>query len=87
MGIIKKNRDALLYEFVFLLNPYDLYSLPNIIRVINSRRMRWMGHMVRMGDRRGSYRVLVGRPEEKRSPGRPRRRWDDNMKLDLRKVG
>jgi len=65
----------------------DLYSLPNIVRVVKSRRMRWAGHVVRMGEGRGVYRVVVGKPEGKRSLGRPRRRWEDNIKMDLREVG
>ena len=60
---------------------------PSIVRVINSRRMRWAGHVARMGKRRGVYRVLVGKPEGKRPPGRPRRRWEDNIKMDLQEVG
>jgi len=55
--------------------------------VIKSRRMRWAGHVARMGERRGVYRVLVGKPEGKRPLGRPRRRWEDNMKMDLQEVG
>ena len=54
----------------------DLYSLPNIVRVVKSRRMRWAGHVARMGEGRGVYRVLVGKPEGKRQLGRPRRRWE-----------
>jgi hypothetical protein len=65
----------------------DLYSLPNIIRIIKSRRMRWAGLVARMGDKRNSYRLLVGRPEGKRPLGRPRCRWVDNIKLDLGEVG
>jgi transcription termination factor 2 len=65
----------------------DLYALPNIVRVIKSRRMRWAGHVARMGEDRGVYRVLVGKPEGKRPLGRPRRRWKDNIKIDLREVG
>jgi hypothetical protein len=65
---------------------HSLYSLPNIVRVIKSRRMRWAGHVARMGEGRGVYRVLVGRPEGKRPLGRPRRRWEDNIKLDLREI-
>ena len=65
----------------------DLYSSPNIIRVAKSRRMRRAGHVARMGKRRGVYRVLLGRPEGKRPLGRPRRRWEDNIKVDLQEVG
>jgi hypothetical protein len=64
----------------------DLYSLPNIVRVIKSRRMRWAGYVARMGEGRGIYRVLIGRPKGKRPLGRPRRRWEDNIKLDLREI-
>jgi hypothetical protein len=66
---------------------HNLYSSPNIVRVIKSRRMWWAGHVARMGERRGVYRVLVGRPEGKRPLGRPRRRWEDNIKMDLREMG
>jgi hypothetical protein len=66
---------------------HDLYSSPNIVRVIKSRRMMWAGHVARMGEGRGVYRVLVGRPEGRGSLGRPRCRWDDNIKLDLRETG
>ena len=65
----------------------DLYSSPNIVRVIKSRRMRWTGHVARMGEKRGVYRVLVGKPEGKRPLGRPRRRWVDNIRMDLQEVG
>ena len=61
----------------------DLYSLPNIVRVVKSRRMRWAGHVARMGEDRGVQMVLVGKPEGKRPLGRPRRRWEDNIKMDL----
>jgi hypothetical protein len=64
----------------------DLYFSPNIFRAINSRRMRWAGHVARIGERRGVNRVLVGRPERKRPFGRPRRRWEDNIKIDLEGV-
>ena len=64
----------------------DLYS-PNIVRVIKSRRMRWAGHVAHMGDERGAYRVLVGKPEGKRPLGRPRHRWVDNIRMDLQEVG
>ena len=65
----------------------DPYSSPNIVRVIKSRRMRWTGHVVRMGEERGAYRVLMGKPEGKRPLGRPRRRWVDNIRMDLQEVG
>jgi hypothetical protein len=64
----------------------DLYSSPNI-RMIKSRRMRWAGHVARMGKGRGAYRILVGRPEGRRQLGRPRRRWEDNIKMDLEEMG
>jgi hypothetical protein len=66
---------------------HSLYSSPNIVGVIKFRRMRLTGHVARMGEGRGVYRVLVGRPEGKRSLERPRRRWENNIKLDLRKIG
>ena len=65
----------------------DLYCSPNIVRVIKSRRMRWAGHVARMGERRGVYRVLVGKPEGKRPLTRPRHRWEDNIKIDLLEGG
>ena len=65
----------------------DLYCSPNIVRVIKSRRMRWAGHLARMGESRGVYRVLVGKSEGKRPLGRPRRRWEDSIKMDLQEVG
>jgi hypothetical protein len=66
---------------------YALYSSPNIIRVIKSRILRWAGYVARRGERRGAYRALVGKPEGRRPLGRPRHRWEDNIKMDLRKVG
>jgi hypothetical protein len=66
---------------------HSLYSSPNIVRAIKSRRMRWAGHVARMGKRKDVYRVLVGRPVVKRPLGRPRRRWEDNIKLDLMEIG
>jgi hypothetical protein len=65
----------------------SLYSSPNIVRVIKSRRLGWAGHVARMGEGRGVYRVLVGRLEGKRPVGRPRRRWEDKTKMDLREIG
>jgi hypothetical protein len=65
----------------------DLYSLPNIVQVVKLRRMRWAGHVVHMGEERWVHRVLVGKPEGKRPLGRPRRRWEDNIKMDFQEVG
>jgi hypothetical protein len=59
---------------------YGLYSSPSIVRVMKTRRMRWAGPVVRMGEVRGAYNILVGRPEGRRPLGRPRRRWEDNFK-------
>jgi hypothetical protein len=61
--------------------------LPNIVGVVKSRRMRWAGHVARIGEGRGVHRVLVGKSEGRRSLGRPRRRWADNIKKDLQEVG
>jgi hypothetical protein len=66
---------------------HSLYSSLNIVKVIKSRRMRWAGHVAHMGEGRGVYRVLVGRSEGKRPLGRPRRRWEDNIKMDIREIG
>jgi hypothetical protein len=66
---------------------HSLYSSPNIVRVIKSRRMWWVGHVARKVEGRGVYRFFVGRPEGKRPLGRPGRRWEDNIKMDLRKIG
>ena len=65
----------------------DLYCSHNIVWVIKSRRMGWAGHVARTGERRGTYRVLVGKPEGKKPLGRPRRRWEDNIKMHLQEVG
>ena len=65
----------------------DLYSLPIIVRVVKSRRMRWAGHVARMGEDIGVHRALVGKPERKRPMGRRRRRWEDNIKMGLQEVG
>jgi hypothetical protein len=66
---------------------HGLYSLPRIIRVIKARRMRWVGHLARIGEVRGAYNILVGRPEGRRPLGRLRHRWEDNIKMDLREIG
>ena len=65
----------------------DFFSPPNIVRVIKSRKMTWAGHVARMDEERGVYRVLVGKPEGRRPLGRPRRRWVDNIKMDLQEMG
>jgi hypothetical protein len=65
----------------------DLYSLPNILRVVKSRRMRWAEHVARMGEEKVGHRVLVVKPEGKRTLGRPRRRWEYNIKMDVQEVG
>jgi hypothetical protein len=69
-----------------ILIPRSPHAEHNIVRVIKSRRMRWTGHVARMGEGRGVYRVLVRRPEGKRPLGRHRRRWEDNIKMDLREI-
>jgi len=74
-------------RFLLIVTHNDLYSSPNIVRVIKSRRMRWAVHVERMGEERGVYRFLVGKPEGKRPLGRPRRRWVDNIRIDLQEVG
>jgi hypothetical protein len=66
---------------------HGLYSLPSIVRVIKARRMRWAGHVAHMGEVRGAYNILVERPEGRRPLGRPRRRWEDNIKMDLGEIG
>jgi hypothetical protein len=66
---------------------HDLYSSPSIVRVIKSRRIGWAGHVARMGEERGVYRVVVGKPEGKRPLGRSRRRWEDNIRMALQEVG
>jgi hypothetical protein len=65
----------------------DLYSSPNIVRVIKSRRMRWAGNVARMGEEMGVYRVLVGKSEGMRPLGRRKRRWVENIRMDLQEVG
>jgi hypothetical protein len=66
---------------------HNLYFLTNIIRMITSRRMRWAVHVARMGEERNAYRILVGKSEGRRPLGRPRHRWVDNIKIDLREIG
>jgi hypothetical protein len=66
---------------------HGLYSSPSIVRFIKARRMGWAGHVARMGEVRGAYNILVGRPEGRRPLGKPRRRWEDNIKMDLREIG
>jgi hypothetical protein len=87
--VLGPKRDEVTGEWRKLHNeePNDLYSLPNIVRVVKSRRITWAGHVARMGEERGVHRVLVGKPEKKRPLGRPRRRWEDNIKMDLQEVG
>jgi hypothetical protein len=66
---------------------HGLYSSPSIVRVIKARKMRWTGHVARMGEVRGAYNILVGRPEGRRLLGRPRCGWEDNIKIDLWEIG
>ena len=86
--IFGSKRDKVTREWRKIHNeePDDLYSLLNVARVKKSR-MRWAGHVARMGENRGVYRVLVRKPEGNRPLGRPRRRWEDNNKMDLQEVG
>ena len=87
--IFGPRRDGVTGEWIKLHNEElnDLYSSPNIVPVIKSRRMRWAGHVARMEEGRGVHKVLVGKPEGKRPLGRPRLRWEDNVKMDLQEVG
>ena len=89
MRIFGPRRDEVTGEWRRLHNEEvnDLYSSPNIVRVIKSRIMRWAGHVARMGEERGAYRVLVGKQEGKRPLGKLRRRWVDNIRMDLQEVG
>jgi hypothetical protein len=75
------------YTYFRILYTKVLYSSPTIVRVMKSRIMTWAGHVARMGEGRGVYSVLVGKPEGKRQLGRPRRRWEDKIKADLQEVG
>jgi len=87
-GIFGPRRDEVTVEWRRLHNEElnDLYSSPKIVRVIKSRRMRWAWHVVHMGEERGVYRDLVGKPEGGSPLGRPRHRWVDNIRMDLQKV-
>jgi hypothetical protein len=81
-------RQKLIYCFETSRPPYrDLYSSPSIIRLINSRKMRWAGHVARMGDKKNDYRLSVRKPLGKRPLGRQKRRWVDNIRMDLGEVG
>jgi hypothetical protein len=66
---------------------HGLYSSPSIVRVIKARRIRWAGHVSRTGEVRGAYSIFAGRPEGRKPLGRPRSRWEDNIKMDLREIG
>ena len=85
---VESKRDEVTGEWRKLHNEElnDLYSSPHILRVIKSRRMRWAGHVGRMGEGRGVYRVLVGKPKGRRPLGRPRCRWEDNIRMNLQEV-
>jgi hypothetical protein len=87
--IFGPKRDEVTGEWRELQNEelHDLYSSPNIIRIMKTRRKRRAGHVARMGERRNAYRSLVGKPERRRPLGRPRRRWLDNIRIDLVEVG
>jgi hypothetical protein len=87
--IFRHMRDEVTGEWRKLHNGelHNLYSSPDIIRQIKSRRMRWAEHVARMGEGRNVYSVLVGKPEGKRPVERPRRRWEDGIKMDLREIG
>jgi hypothetical protein len=87
--IFGPKRDEVTGEWIKLHNEElnGLYSLPNIVHVIKSRRLRWVGHVACIGEGRGVYRILVGKPEGKRPLGRPRHRWEDNIKVDIQEVG
>jgi len=87
--VFGSKRDEVTGEWRKLLNEDlgDLYSLLHIVRVVESRRMRWAGNVARMGEGRGVHRVLVGKPEGKGQLGMPRRRWEENIKMDLQEVG
>jgi hypothetical protein len=87
--IFGRKRDEVTGEWRKLHNEelHILYSSPDIIRQVKSRRMRWAGHVARMREERNVFRVLMGKPEGKRPLGRPRRRWEDGIRIDLRETG
>jgi hypothetical protein len=87
--IFRTKRDDVKGEWKKLRNKelHDLYSSPSIIRIMKSRRMRWAGHIARLGEKRNAYMLLVGKPEGMRLLGRPSRRWVDNIRMDLVEVG
>jgi hypothetical protein len=87
--IFGPKRDEVMGEWRKLHNEelHNLYSSPDIIRQVKSRQMRWAGHVARMGDERNVYKVFVGKPEGKRPLGRPRHRWEDGIRMDLRETG
>jgi hypothetical protein len=87
--IFGPKRDDVTEEWIKLHNDelHILYSSPNIIRQIKSRRLRWAGHVVRMREERNVYKVLMGNPEGKRPLERPRRRWEDGIRMDLKEIG
>jgi len=86
--IFGSKRDSVTREWRKLHNEEinDLYSSPNIVRMMKSRKIRWAGNVTRMEEKRGVYRILVGKPEGKRPLGRPRRKWEDNITMDLEEV-
>jgi hypothetical protein len=85
--MMKQTNALMIYIRCLLKELYALYSTPNITRVIKSRKLRWGGHVAQMGARRGPDRALVCKPEGRRLLGKPRRRWVDNVKMDLQEVG
>jgi hypothetical protein len=87
--IIGPKRDEVTGEWrkVYNFELHNFYSSPDIIRQVKSRRMRWVGHVALMGQERKVYKVWVGKPEGKRPLGRPRRRWEDGIRMDLREIG